>query len=362
MEQKKFILKDTLFCKGVAVCLLLFDHLFGMPDLYSKFFYKFEIFEEPAISVFAQTVTTVCVAVFVFLSAYGMTLSYKNKKKKDIVWIFEHVKKLYFLYWPVFIIGIIYGYVSGLENPFNIYDNVFAFFMDFFALSYIFYGISPFSSVWWYISFALVLYIFFPLIYKVCQKSPKIILVFSFLLGVKHFGLDPIIVVQFLRYAFVICLGCCCAENGFLNKFFEKKSSWKRFGIIQVFVVVAVLLRWVRAFTFDGFLALAIVLSVTEFSRILEEKSGLKKLNDVVMFLGKHSANIFLIHGLIYINFYQDFIYWFYYPPAIFVVLLLCSLICSVIVEKIKSMLNILCNKVLNVTKLNKKLSNHIDG
>lgn len=49
--------------------------------------------------------------------------------------------------------------------------------------------------------------------------------------------------------------------------------------------------------------------------------------------LGKHSMNMWLIHGFICSYFFHDWLYSFKYPLLIFIVLVSISYVCSMIVE-----------------------------
>ena len=62
----------------------------------------------------------------------------------------------------------------------------------------------------------------------------------------------------------------------------------------------------------------------------------IKYINDILMYLGKHSMNIFLIHTFIRAHYLNTFTYSFKYPALIVLVLLVFSLILSIIIEAMK--------------------------
>ena len=71
-------------------------------------------------------------------------------------------------------------------------------------------------------------------------------------------------------------------------------------------------------------------------------------LNKVLMFIGSHSLNIFLIHTFIRYVYLNDFIYSFEYAILIPFILLAMTLVISIIVELLKKLLHydILVNKM----------------
>ena len=93
-----FTKKDTALVKGVAIIMMMFHHSFWNKDLVKAYDVT------PQILSFGQLITLgkfckLCVALFVFLSAYGMTVSLK-KINPDMKFTREqitgYVKKRYF--------------------------------------------------------------------------------------------------------------------------------------------------------------------------------------------------------------------------------------------------------------------------
>lgn len=80
----------------------------------------------------------------------------------------------------------------------------------------------------------------------------------------------------------------------------------------------------------DGIIPFFIIYSCYEFV------SGIKYLNIVLMFIGKYSMKVFLIHTIIRATYFRKFIYGFKYAPLIVIVLLAISLVVAVLVEWIK--------------------------
>lgn len=322
----KFSKEETNVCKGVAICLMIFHHLFYSEDSWARFYQAVHIGTRPLLSIFALH-GKICVTIFVFLSAYGLAVTAQSrstyglqipKHKAYLHFVFSHVKKLYFLYWPVFIPAMMIGILSGKSSPISIYRSIGQWIRDLFGVAYILDGVSPFNGAWWYIGFAITLYMVFPLVNLLVCKAPKVMLILSFLVGARQLTQMPIL-IEWQRYFFVCCLGIYLAQNNLLSWLCTKGARWKRILAAGGFCAVFFVLRTVFPFTLDAFFALAvIVMSVSIFN-------SRSFATWVILSLGKYSGTMFLVHGLLYKNFLQELIYGFWYPSLIFCVLLVLS-------------------------------------
>lgn len=335
---KQFTKKQTNMCKGVAICIMLFHHLFFSQESWPLYYYKIQMGSTPLIGFIAKQ-GKICVAIFVLLSAYGLTFSINRNIQKSIgagqsliksyfSFVERHVLSLYKLYWPVFVPAMIIGLVSNISSPVNIYRSFGECLRDFFGIAYILDGETPFNGAWWYISFAITLYFVFPFLHKAMKKYPKILLLFSFLIGLNPTAKVPIL-LEWKRYAFIGCLGIYLAENNILNRLINWKSNRIRIILSGFICAIFFAVRCIKPFTFDGALAVGIVvLSVSLFDSV-------KYLSAALNSLGKYSGTMFLLHGLLYKNFVRDFIYGFEYPILIFIALLLITYVGSVAIQNL---------------------------
>lgn len=78
---EEFTKKETNVCKGVAICIMLFHHLFFRQDSWSLYYYKIQIRSKPLIGFIAAH-GKICVTIFVLLSAYGLTFSMNKCRQK----------------------------------------------------------------------------------------------------------------------------------------------------------------------------------------------------------------------------------------------------------------------------------------
>ena len=331
-------LDDTLLCKGIAIFIMLFHHLFWRQDSWGDFWWCLHHNGYPLISFLAYH-GKVCVTIFVLLSGYGMALSYKKRvdmrECEDVLnflkvrsgFVLQKIKKLYLMYWPIFTLSVVVCAVIGIHSPKTIYDSLGQGIRDFFAVAYIFDGVSPFNGAWWYISLALILYLFHPFIQAMAKRFPKICLIVSFAIGVNPVS-SIAIIKELRRYLFVYVLGVILADKNWLNRIADFDKKWTLM-IPAITNIAFLIVRVFWPFTFDGFLSLGIVVIFTELSKINKPKW----LWRWIKLVGEHSGNIFLIHGILYKFLLHDFIYSLYYPSLIWTILLALSLGISVTIQ-----------------------------
>lgn len=75
-----FSKNETLKAKGIAILLLLFHHLFYDSERIEQSGVQFLIFQQDIVQQIAVA-ARICVWIFVFLSAYGLTYQYVNRKE-----------------------------------------------------------------------------------------------------------------------------------------------------------------------------------------------------------------------------------------------------------------------------------------
>lgn len=107
--------KDTDLCKGIAILIMFFHHLFY--DL--EFWKGYEVISHPLsyeeLAAFAQ-LGKVCVAFFVFLSGYGTAKQYKEKEIIEYGKIKEYTALRYFKmmshYWYIFVLSLVFSFLG----------------------------------------------------------------------------------------------------------------------------------------------------------------------------------------------------------------------------------------------------------
>ena len=332
--------RQTNIAKGIAVLMLLWHHLFfetlEVMNSFTPVFKYHDIPAETVISVFFK----ICVAIFVFLSGFGLYKSYtsylnKNSMgggntgiKEKVKYAVNHILHLLSNFWFIYIIFVPLGFIFNYP-PTTIYENNFWYFLrDFFGMS----GwdraggiIQTMNSSWWFMTLILILNIFFPLIYKFFNKYPHIII---FLIPI----LPSIADVNVYFFPFVLGM--------YFSKFSVFERIPKRFQLYKICVPVLIssivigFFIKILLFTYDKNLDEFFALPVILLSFLVISK--IPVLNNVLENLGKHSGNIYMFHVFIYDMYFKTFIYSFKYSIIIFVVLTVVCYGISVLLELIK--------------------------
>ncbi|MBS6765015.1 MAG: hypothetical protein KH304_15740, partial [Clostridium sp.] len=114
---------DTLKVKGIAISLLLFHHLFYSTARIEANGVVFHLLSQDTVEGLA-TASRICVWIFAFLSAYGLTSKYiKEDIKRPTIFIAKSWISLMKSYWFIYIIVFILSFIF-FNNPLEIYVNV----------------------------------------------------------------------------------------------------------------------------------------------------------------------------------------------------------------------------------------------
>ena len=170
--------QDTTALKGIAICLMLCHHM----PLDGALCWDFA----NSIKVTAK----VCVAMFLFLSGYGLTKQYfkiqKPYLKNTLKFVLQRYVKFFLPYWFCFAIIVLIGNLCGytLHDAYPATRNTLkCFFYDFWGqMEY-----NSYIKTWWFNKMILQLYLIFPLLFLLLRKCVLSII-----------GLATIILLQFL--------------------------------------------------------------------------------------------------------------------------------------------------------------------
>ena len=175
-----FTKAETARVKGIGILLLLFHHLFYNVDFVEKTKMEFLFLSEDRIQPVA-VMERVCVWLFVFLSAYGLSLQYQKRgganSESTLQFLIRRWFSLMKAFWPVYV--------------------------------FVFFG-------YWCLAQIIVLLI--PLIDSLCERLGMAVVPIGFLLP--QFIPDSIHSKyggSYLNYFLVILLAAACAKGDVLN-------------------------------------------------------------------------------------------------------------------------------------------------
>lgn len=342
----RITLNETNVIKAFAICAMLCHHLF---------------YENPEYGIIAFRLGLtgkVCVAMFVFLSGYGMTVQYqkyltdnqivqcgkyqtllKNLWEK-LRFLLRRYVKFYMNYWAVFCLTVPIGvFVFGrtLADAYGVESSIWS------SLLSDILGVRVFESyniTWWVNRLFLALWLFFPFLYW--SMNSKLVSVWMLILLYYDPGsilyplnfIAPGLSTWLISYALGIFLAVNASVlNNVLNKI-------NRYIVAAMFCVATLVFLYMRnnyvlscfsGTKGDPFIVVFLSLAVVSLCRLTHRKIA------ILAFIGKHSMNMYLMHTFVFCYFFHDFIYSFKYPILIFTVLFLISLLLSIVVEFLKT-------------------------
>lgn len=307
-----FSQKDTAKCKGFAILIMLFHHLYADTGRFSDLSIDFSPLSQNA-AVQIANFMKICVGIYVFLSAYGLTLSYRKWEKGDGKFFLFRYFKMMFPFFAVYILLAVCSLFvpSGWNLPtaYGLSENagfgaycsfVLAMAVDLLGLAHLF-GMPTFNATWWYMSLAIVIIALIPLLYRGVKKlgwgyALLLAAVLPFALGLPT--------VSLTRYFLCMVLGVIAAQGDLPAK---GKAAYLQLPRSKKLLVFAAM---------TGAIALCVVLRQGRYKGDLVELwdsvipvllimylyffvNGLPVVGAVLNFFGKYSTTIFLTHTFI---------------------------------------------------------------
>lgn len=354
----KFTKEHTMQMKGIAIIILLFHHCFLNAQRWATVPYEklattkgwgyypisFAPFSSHTIQYLASF-SKICVAMFVFMTGYGMWVSYESQKKKTTMsnYIKKRMVTLMTGFLIIFVVTEILAIPTGrfIEVYGHDFRSVVYMIIDALGLAKLL-GTPLFCLTWWYMSLAIVLIMIFPFVHSIMEKYQWVVVVASIIVPrACGFGQST----DLFRYLLAYTLGMYFAQHDLLarikEKFMEQNVAGKLLSLIVSLIGLAVIIKcrqnawigWEYLDFWDGFAAMYMI--VISYIYILNGKWIVKGLG----FLGKHSMNIFLIHSFYRDVFFHEFTYSFYYAWLDYIVLMAISLVTSIVLEWFKKLI-----------------------
>lgn len=333
---KTFAKEHSQIVKGVAIMLLLMYHLFHDLNVVVDMQVNYAPFSREGFLQFAGF-GNICVAIFVMLTAYGLSQNVFLEQSGTVKDIYTAAIKrfgklmlnFFIVYVAINLICFLYFDYASLYGEGK--QGILMMLCDATGLSAVL-KTPMLNETWWYMKIAYVLIIMIPLLAMTAKKVGKSFLLLAFL--------APFVLVfdgDIERYFFVAAFGVAAAYGKWPEKMMNLKIpaiGWWIIailgGILSVLIRQNALVRENFWNYVDAFVAFFIICAVTM------TVGRVPVLNKALGFIGKHSMNIFLVHTIFYVVAWRKYIYYFEYAAVTFLTLLGASLVFSVILEFLK--------------------------
>ena len=332
MTNNDFLLsvKDTNVLKGIGLLLLLCHHLFYVQKgLYDDIHLVGNHYLVQELGIWCK----VCVAIFVFLSGYGLTVGAIKTRFINVRSFYWHrFTKLLLNYWLIWVLFVpisilVFGRTFTDAYQTNIIPKLI---LDFFGIINCF-GLYGYNATWWFYSCIIVLYLVFPWLYKLMEANIWVLV--ASIVAIYFMPIPQTIGIRIYFACFVMGMSLSRYKKS------TPPSSVLWFSLFSILSVERFVAKDV--FLFDSVLTLSMVMAYKSI-----------KLPDLISnlleFVGKHSMNIFLFHTFIYYYWFRDFIYASRNPIVIYLQLLIICLLISVGIELLKKIIrfNIMVNHI----------------
>lgn len=359
-------LNETNVLKGIAICAMLCHHLFFQNPEYGAIAFKLALTGK------------FCVALFVFLSGYGMAVQYQKyltdnqvvqcckcrtllkNLRSNLRFLLRRYLKFFMNYWAVFLITVPIGVLvfgRSLDAAYGTESSLLiSFIKDLLGLQYN----ESYNITWWFNRLILSLWLLFPLLYW-AMKSKVVCVWVLILLFFNPAGILSrlILLAESLpNYLVIFTMGICIAVHiDEINKILNKVH---RYVVLAVSIIATLAFLYMRnhyvlscflMIKGDPFIVVFLSFAVVSICRLTHRKMA------ALAFVGKHSMNMYLVHTFVCSYFFHVFIYGFKYPILIFAVLFAISLLLSIVIEFFKTKVGFyrLLNSVIQTLEVRRK-------
>lgn len=335
---------ESTKAKGIAILLLLFHHLFYNPLRIENSGIQFMIVPQEIMQMIGVS-ARICVWIFVFVSAYGLTFQYIHRKEENkIQFLVRRWISLMSPYWYIYVVALIICFFIS-KNIGEIYQNHILYaVLDFMAWSD-FFGTNVLTGGWWYMCFAQILVLAIPFVNCICEKLgwSSYLLVFIIMQYLPD-GIQSPYGGRYSNYFLVTILAVLCARNQIFDSILRKKNSKIKEAVIfflSLSAIVLLLIIKLKISEQDMWQINSLLSSMAAFLICYVTCAFLKNkvLSNILFFLGRHSGNIFLCHSFLIIYF-PKWIYWSKHAVFSFLTLLLLSVMFSLLFEHSKKLIH----------------------
>lgn len=337
--------EDSLVIKGVAIFLMMWHHCF-LSGRFEKYDISFIPFTAQQVSSFASF-SKICVSLFAFVSGYGLLLSWHREKEHISAsrWVVKRYLKSFIPMWFVIILCWIVTFLLS-RRPITVYfkdgiaTGILYMAFDYLGVANLF-GTPNLVGTWWYLTASISFILLTPLFANALEKFgavPCFVLLMLIPRCVNGFPGGT----HFLSFLPPFVIGMVFAQTNYLSVIEQKlNSKTKLFVGALLSVLLSALLCHIstilpRKSFWDITLGLFTSVYVVTIYLTLCRIPG---ISQIFRFLGKHSANVFLIHGFLRSTYLSKFIYSRGHFVLIILTLLICSLIVSFLIELLKMLI-----------------------
>lgn len=306
---------DSMVIKGVAILAMMWHHCFlkGRFDNYALTFGPFDVGMVTNVAAFLK----ICVSLFAFVSGYGLYCSLRSKERGNLdTWYATRYIKTFSDYWLVVLLGCIASQlIDGKTYAIYFDDGTFAgivyMALDFLGLGAIFETPQLIGS-WWYMSAALMFTILAPFLFGFMKRYGVVACVFIVLAIPRVAGGFPG-GTNWLSFFMAFVMGGAFAHTQVVSRirrYAAGSGGQHALLLLGLAFLLAACYKFDRTMSTDlfwdskwgVFVAVYVLVIVFTLARI-------PYVRDALVFCGKWSSHIYLIHTFFRTRYGAGFVY-----------------------------------------------------
>ncbi len=346
MKENTFSKRDSLAVKGAAILLMLCLHCFRIPELYAGFPVNFAPFPEDLVNRIC-TYGKVCVGIFAFISGYGLAKAYRDVPDRDLsgACLSRYYKSIR-AFWPIYLLCLLAGVVIDgrtmqLYCSGGLGRNALNLLLGGLGLNHLF-RTPMFVNEWWYLS-AMVVFIFItPLLQRAVSRYGWALPAFLLVALPRTLPIGFQGGTEIFTFLSPLLLGVIFAQYGLFERYWNLGPKQPAANRLRKLLLtgVAAFLGYKAYFLLPADPYWEVYYGLIPLSFLLFFHTLVKDvpvLEDLFVFLGRHSGNIYFIHTVFLYVYLKEPLYsmpWFGLTPL---ALLGLCLVCSVLLEGLKS-------------------------
>lgn len=332
--------------KAIAILMMLCLHLFNKN--YIGLFQPLIFIGNQPLSYYISLFSDVCVPVFCFISGYGLYYKFQKSETNYNKENTKRIKKLYVNYWVIlFLFAVLLGFLLNKEGyP----STVVTFLLNLTALD------STYNGAWWFFFTYVLLVLSSSGLFYCVNKIPTQVLlsggilfyVVTFYFRVYQPNLFDNELLNWLQRQLCLygtsllpfMIGSIALKEKWNTKITQifNQFRYKNLLAISGIVALVVIHGIVPNFIIAPFLAVPFLFLFVQIKLPV-------LINKTLDYLAHHATNMWLIHMFFYMIYFEEFIYSPKYVLPIFLLLVSCCLLSSIVVNAISQL-------VLNKIKL----------
>ena len=317
---------------------MLFHHLFNDFPEYEGYPINYLPFNDYRLNQLAL-LAKVCVAMFVFVTGYGLTRSVESQKRKKSLrtmgeYLYFSLSRWWSLmskYWFIFLIMVLCQPLGRtLQDAYGgpLSEKWRSLLIDLAGLSYG-VGAGILNPTAWYLTLAIWFIFLVPILNIIMDRMGTV-------LGTL-FWMSTAIVLgygnPYCQYLLCLLTGIFAARARLIEKadlFFNQPHQRLLVGLVSAVLAAGFMILRLQNHMGFGMTDAVVALLVAIICHMVLTKTLLGK---GLVFLGEHSTNIFLFHTMLYSYYFLGFFFGFYYWWLVLLSLLVVSLLVGLVIE-----------------------------